>query len=501
MCGIAGYIRVPDRLSSIDLSIAITQLNHRGPDDSGTFIDQAAGIGFAHTRLSIQDLTAAGRQPMKSKDGKFVLIFNGEIYNFRELRKELIEKGFVFNGNSDTEVILNLYQVEGSAMLRRLNGVFALALWDADSDTVLLTRDAFGVKPLYYSVSETGVQFASEIKALQSIVHTLDFSALDRYLTFLWCPGEGTPSTQVHKLGPGEAMCVRRGVIQNRFTWFRLPALRGGAEMTTFFDRKVKDELILNTEANLRRAVHRQMVSDVPVGAFLSGGLDSSSIVTFAREQNPDIRCFTIETIGGDKEGITDDLPYAHRVADHLKVRLEVVRVNSSRMAEDLPSMVSQLDEPLADPAALNVLYISQLAREQDIRVLLSGSGGDDLFTGYRRHRALVNEDIWAWLPQSIRLGLERMTNGLDQHRPMLRRLRKLFNGASLEGDARLVNYFRWINRRDLLLLYSTEFRAAFFSHRSQSHLHRQNVDGSWSRGPCPFFGFGTSGICGEDTW
>jgi asparagine synthase (glutamine-hydrolysing) len=232
-----------------------------------------------------------------------------------------------------------------------------------------------------------------------------------------------------------------------------------------------KSEAIFGTEQHLRQAVQRQLVADVPVGAFLSGGLDSSSIVAFAREKNPDICCFTIEASGVNEEGVIDDLPYARRVAAHLQVPLEVVRIDSARMAEDLADMVAQLDEPLADPAPLNVLYISRLAREQGIKVLLSGAGGDDLFTGYRRHRALMSEGLWSWLPRPARFGLERLTSSLDQHRPIFRRVRKLFNGASLDGDARLVNYFRWIDQRDLMELYSAEFRAALGSVRAEDPM------------------------------
>jgi asparagine synthase (glutamine-hydrolysing) len=468
MCGIAGYLNSPSGAFALSaLTAATAALNHRGPDDSGVFEDRANGVGLAHTRLSIVDLSPLGHQPMLSDDGRVVIVFNGEIYNFRELRIELEAQTHRFHGHSDTEVLLHLYLMHRQsadgipAFLRRLNGIFAFALWDADRGALLLARDALGVKPLYYSSGETGLQFASEIKALQPALGTLDVAALDRYLTYLWCPGEGTPFAHVRKLGPGEAMWVKQGGIQERITWYQLPAFRQHPPAQASPPSLTKAEAIRFTEQHLRRAVHRQMVADVPVGAFLSGGLDSSSVVAFARELNPDIRCFTIDATGADEEGITDDLPYARRVAAHLQVPLEVVRIDAARMAEDLPAMVAQLDEPLADPAPLNVLYISRLARQQGIKVLLSGAGGDDLFTGYRRHLALMSEGAWSWLPRPARAGLERLTSSLDQNQPLFRRLGKLFNGASLDGDARLVNYFRWVDRRDLMSLYTPEFRAA----------------------------------------
>jgi len=344
------------------------------------------------------------------------------------------------------------------AMLPRLNGIFAFALWDRRTWSLLVARDGLGVKPLYYADLPDRFAFASEIKALMPLLPeagALDTAALQRYLTFLWCPGEGTPLKSVRKLLPGEAMVVQAGRIMRRWTWFQLPVFRGSSLSLS------EQGAVSGTLGHLRAAVHRQMVADVPLGAFLSGGLDSSAVVALARELNPDIRCFTIEADGGQEQGVADDLPYARRVAKHLGVPLDVVRIDSGRMAADLVRMVTQLEEPLADPAPLNVLYISQLAREQGMKVLLSGAGGDDLFTGYRRHRALLAERWWAWLPKPLRQGLAQGTQMLDRRPALTRRLAKLFSGADLEGDARLVNYFRWSERADLAALYHPDLRGA----------------------------------------
>ncbi len=406
---------------------------------------------------------------MVSTDGAVVMVFNGEIYNFSELRKDLEARGIAFRGHSDTEVLLNLYLVDGEGMLPQLNGIFAFALWDRRSQKLLIARDGLGVKPLYYFVSDGRLVFASEIKALLQLLPetaALDAAALHRYLTFLWCPGEGTPLRAVRKLLPGEAMVVRAGRIEQRWIWYCIPAFRLVANST--LDQTAAIE---GTRAHLRNAVRRQMVADVPLGAFLSGGLDSSAIVALAREQNPDIRCFTIEALGGQEAGATDDLPYARRVAEHLGVPLDVVSIDSGRMAGDLERMVAQLDEPLADPAPLNVLYISQLAREHGIKVLLSGAGGDDLFTGYRRHRALMVERWWSWLPGPMRQGMAKASGALDQRSALGRRLARLFSGAGLCGDARLVNYFRWASRADLERLYSAEFRAALGESRAEAPM------------------------------
>jgi asparagine synthase (glutamine-hydrolysing) len=454
MCGLLGFSGVFARTS---LSAGLAAIAHRGPDDSGIFSDEVAGVGLGFVRLSIQDLSPMGHQPMLAAGGAVVLVFNGEIYNFRELRAELETKGYHFHGHSDTEVLLNLYLAEGELMMRRLNGIFAFALWDARQQIMLVARDALGVKPLYVATLPQGVAFASEIKGLLPLMpkaRELDAESLHRYLSFLWCPGEGTPLRAVRKLMPGEAMVVRAGRVERRWTWYQLPAFR------CIVTDLSEEAALQGTVAHLRQAVQRQMVADVPVGAFLSGGLDSSAVVAFAREFNPQIHCFTIESIGGHEDGDTDDLPYARRVAQHLGVPLEVVQIDSQRMVADLQRMVWQLDEPLADPAPLNVLYISELARQQGIKVLLSGAGGDDLFTGYRRHQAVQLDHYWSWLPKSVRVGLERVTASLNQRNPMARRLVKLFNGASLSGDERLCNYFVWGKEADLLALYTPAFRA-----------------------------------------
>ncbi len=453
MCGIVGF---SGAFAPEDLARANAAQGHRGPDDAGQFIDAASGVGLGHRRLSILDLSSTGHQPMCTGDGSVALTLNGEIYNFRELRAELESRGHRFHGTSDTEVLLALYLQDGLAMLPRLNGMFAFAVWDRRDGSLLLARDALGVKPLYYAENAAGIAFASEIKALLTLVpdaRELDPVALHRYLTFLYCPGAGTPLRSIRKVQPGEALLVRQGRITRRWAWYQLPIMRGVRGDLSEADA------VAGTEAALRRAVHRQLVADVPVGAFLSGGLDSSAVVAFAREQTPGIRCFTIETRGGQEEGTADDLPYARRVAQHLGVPLDIVTIDADRMAADVQMLVAQLDEPLADPAPLNVLYISALARQHGMKVLLSGAGGDDLFAGYRRHAALTYESAWRWLPKAARAGLEAATARLDRRQPMFRRLAKMFDGAGLSGDVRIANYLAWTPERELLALYTPAFR------------------------------------------
>ena len=452
MCGIVGIFG--GDLNS--LNSANSLISHRGPDDDGIYINRTLNIGLGHRRLSILDTSSFGHQPMFSDDGKLVLVFNGEIYNYKELRSDLKRKGFVFQGKSDTEVLLKLYLSEGKKMLSKLNGIFTFAILDINSELLFLARDALGVKPLYYSTEDNVFAFASEIKALLKLIPNnkeLDVESINRYLSFLWCPGDGTPLKSVKKLLPGEAIIVKNGCITDKWLWYKLPILNNTNKNLD------KGRSISGVTKYLRQAVHRQMVADVPLGAFLSGGLDSSAVVAFAKEVNPDIRCFSIETKGKQDKGFVADLPYAKRVAKHLNVSLDVVSIESHRMASDLESMIVQLDEPLADPAALNVLYISQLAREQGIKVLLSGAGGDDLFTGYRRHYALQLERYWGWLPKSVRTGLKGITKNLNTDNSINRRIVKMFNGAGLNSRDRLINYFRWSDDSLLQSLYSPEFR------------------------------------------
>jgi len=465
MCGITGYYDAFNDIASLGESISLMQ--HRGPDDSGSYIDHQARVGLGHSRLSIIETSTLGHQPMIDSTKKVVLVFNGEIYNFKELKESLIKKGFIFKGNSDTEVLLNLYLLKGTHMLSDLNGIFSIAIWDLNLQQLFLARDHFGVKPLYYSISENNFCFSSEIKSLLPLIiednRNIDSESISHYLSFLSCPGSGTPLKSVKKLPPGEAIIVKNGCIVDKWQWFKLPIFRQINKQLT------KTKSIVGVRNYLKQAVHRQMVSDVPVGAFLSGGLDSSAIVAFAKELTPNIRCFSIDTQGINDNGFVDDLPYAKLAAKYLNVPLDIVTVDSNNMANDFEKMIYQLDEPIADPAALNVLYISHLAKQQGIKVLLSGVGGDDLFTGYRRHYAQKIEKYWDWMPKSARVTLENLTKNLDSNNYIKRRASKLFNGAGLSSDDRLINYFRWTDTTTIDSLFSPELSRQLKDHNPNS--------------------------------
>lgn len=456
MCGIGGFSGrfKPDLLVAMN-----TAMVHRGPDDGGVLSLPDQQIGLCHRRLSIIDLSPLGHQPMWDVSHRAAIVFNGEIYNYRELRAELEQRGFTFVSHSDTEVLLNLYLVEGEGMLARLNGMFAFAIWDQEKRRLFVARDGFGVKPFYYAEAASGFVFASELKALlqeRSIPRAIDAQAVLNYITYLWCPAPRTMLESVKKLKPGFAMVVEEGRITRQWQFYDLPY---GGNKSTLSPVDAADEL----RARLAEAVRRQMVADVPVGAFLSGGLDSSAIACFAREHAKDgnLDCFTIafKDDAWRKEGMAEDLPYAQRVAKHLGVNLHTLEVGSE-MAEGFANMVFQLDEPQADPAALNVLFISRMARENGIKVLLSGAGGDDIFSGYRRHQALNFEKYWSWLPVIGRSGLKQLSQNFSGSCATGRRLSKMFAYADADDLERLASYFNWVDPLTRNTLISSWMRA-----------------------------------------
>ena len=452
MCGIAGFSGAFDR----DLLPAMSRLlAHRGPDGHGEFTDPEHGIGLAHRRLAVIDPTPAGRQPMELSDAALCVTYNGEIYNYRELAAELAGQGHRLRGRSDTEVLLHLYRRHGLDMFGRINGIYAFALWDAGRRSLLLARDGVGVKPLYYCETPAGVLFASEIKALlacAAVPRELDPRALDEHLTFLWTAAPRTILQAVRKLPPGCAMLVREGRVVRRWRHYDLPyegarsAASGG-------------ELAAELRGRLQQAVTRQLVSDVPLGAFLSGGLDSSSVVAMMRRAQPGRRpvCYTIgfgDDGSGDIDGSPADLPYARRVARHLDADLREIVVGPE-IIEQLEQVLYHLDEPQADPAPINALLIAQRARADGIPVLLSGAGGDDLFSGYRRHLAVRLRGLAPPLPGPLRAALASWARSDRLAGRAPRRVRRALVRADLRGDAWLMSLLAWSLARERRPLFS----------------------------------------------
>ncbi|HEX4303173.1 MAG TPA: asparagine synthase (glutamine-hydrolyzing) [Rhizomicrobium sp.] len=438
MCGIVG-IQSAAPFDRSRLTAAIAALKHRGPDGDGAFVDDSGTVGLGHTRLAIIDLSPTGAQPMVSGDGRYTITYNGELYNYLDIKRELIGRGCRFKGDCDTEVLLEGYALLGPAILDKMNGIFAFAIHDRQTGDVFVARDQMGIKPLYYAQVSGAVAFASEIKALEQMAAldlTLDVSAVRKYLTFLWCPGEQTPLKSVKKLEPGTAMLLRNGTVARSWQYWTPPRYQPRANWSA---KDCAQEL----RALLDKCVDRQMVADAPIGAFLSGGLDSTAVVAAMRNKARGVQCFTIDT-GDAEEGSADDLPYARDAAKQLGVDLHVVKVSPDQLSSRVGDMVGMLDEPLADPACLNVLYISQLAREHGIKVLLSGAGGDDLFSGYRRHTQLAFDQFWSAVPGPVRRGLVSLADGRDQSSALGRRMAKALGSLSQEGDMRVAASFVW---------------------------------------------------------
>ena len=482
MCGITGFSLKNDFIKSeiisneqlLKLLKKSSQLiQHRGPDDEGSFIDFQDGVGLAHRRLSILDTSRNGRQPMQHIDNKIMIIFNGEIYNFLDLKIKLENyKNLSWVSKSDTEVLLNLYEyfVNSNQDLKKffqsLNGIFSIAIWDGLRQELIIARDSFGVKPLYFYKTNNAFFFASEIKALLPFLNKfreklifknqfgeLDAKAIERYLAYLWCPGNRTPSKEIKKIEPGSFLRIRNGVIKEKIFWDKLPSMNFTYKKDKYLSKK---NAIDGLKKNLREAVRRQMISDVPLGAFLSGGVDSSSICAFAKEFNPNIRCFTIDNGEQSKKG---DLFYAQKVAKYLDLNLTTIKVDPYKFISSLENMVWQLDEPIADPASLNIKFICENAKSQGIKVLLSGTGGDDIFSGYRRHVAINNNFLLDWIPIKTLNFLDILTYKLPVNIESFRRLRKLILSSKSKGNDRIFNYFRWIDRNDLNEIFSEDFK------------------------------------------
>jgi asparagine synthase (glutamine-hydrolysing) len=453
MCGIVGLI---GENICFDESQILFGIKHRGPD--GLNFENYSGVFLGHSRLAIQDLTQAGTQPMVSDDGRYVIIFNGEIYNHNDLRDEFLSKR-TFESKSDTETLLYLFALLGTDSLNLLNGIFSFAILDKYSNEITIVRDQFGVKPLYYYSDENMFWFSSEIKSILSTQFDKSISgeSLVNYLSFLYSPGELTPFHKVKKLLPGHyiKLSLSEPEMFSITRYYDIP-----------FDNtrlnRSEDELINDLDNLLLKAVERQMLSDVPVGFFLSGGLDSSAIVAMARKLYPNRRfdCYTASVNYQDHsdEGFTDDLPFAREVAEYLNVNLIEVDCNINIVSE-FGKMIHHLDEPQADSAPLNVLKICERARLDGNTVLLGGTAGDDVFSGYRRHQALRYDKYISVIPLSIRKVIRKLCQKLPNNSAKYRRIKKFTRDVHLSENERLVGYFEWLDHKTITNLFSDEYK------------------------------------------
>jgi asparagine synthase (glutamine-hydrolysing) len=398
VCGILGAYGV----ATVDDQVVAAMsdaIAHRGPDAAGTWTssDDAHRVRLGHRRLSIIDLSDAANQPFV-KDG-LVLVFCGEIYNYRELRAELRDAGTGFRTDSDTEVLLEAWRRWGPASLRRLRGMFAFAIYDERRRTLTLARDHFGIKPLFYTFRDGGIAFASELKGLRPLLGArpaIDHSAIVASLMYYWIPEDHCVYQGVHKLPPGSWLEVGPDGRQRLERWFDPRAELAGPS-----DRQVDVEELRRV---LEDSVAAHLVADVPISTFLSGGLDSSLITVLAARRNPDLDCYTISFRPEDRrlEAMPDDLSYARKLATQHGIRLHEVEI-APDVADLLPRMVHTLDEPIGDAAAINAYLICRAARDAGVKVLLSGMGADELFGGYRKHYAGLLASRYRRLPGVLR--------------------------------------------------------------------------------------------------
>jgi len=431
MCGIAGMIwHDPERVGDAEpLEEALAAIWRRGPDGQGVLL--RPGITAGMRRLAIIDL-AGGQQPIFNETGEVGVLFNGEIYNFRELRRQCEAKGHVFSTRSDTEVLVHLYEDRGPDFVSLLNGMFAFVIWDEPRRLALLARDRFGIKPLHLAQAREGLAFASEIKAMAAarwLTPQMNHATLSAYMRFGWVPDKLSMWQGVTRLGPGEYQVVERGVVRApvRYYRHRIGFARGrpDLEVDRVLDRLLDD------------AVERQLVADVPVGLFLSGGIDSSLLAHAAYRRAHSLPCHTVAFRDHDRRDLGDpDVEYARLLAKRLGLDIHVHTVEPDTTSL-LPAMMRALDEPAADPAILNAYLIAKAAASTS-KVLLSGMGADEIAGGYRRHFAAHLMGPFYRLPAELRrglVGLARQGVGLMPSdslasRPLLRRIRKALSSV-----------------------------------------------------------------------
>lgn len=389
-------------------------IHHRGPDDDGYYIQGQVGLGFR--RLSIIDLNT-GHQPISSENGSVWVVFNGEIYNYKELRSELVAKGHIFRTQTDTEVLVHLYEEHGPDLVSKLRGMFGFAIWDSAAQLLMLARDRVGIKPLYYCLADRFISFGSEIKAIladPNVSAEVDARVIDRFLTFLYLPGEDTLFKNIFKLAPGSYLLAQAGKITIRRYWDfsfqpKQPALSLQAAQEQF-------------TAVLDEAVQLHMISDVPVGFLLSGGIDSTAMLSFAAERTE--QPLSSYTVGFSAAGIVDERPYARLAADTFGTDHHELTISSADFSNFMPGYVRHMEEPVCEPPAIALYYISQLARNH-VKVLISGEGGDEAFAGYSNYRNLV------WF--------ERLKNLLGPGKPLARGAMRVL--GKLTGSTRIGKY------------------------------------------------------------
>jgi asparagine synthase (glutamine-hydrolysing) len=409
MCGICGIYEYGAGEPGITPGLVAAMrdtMTHRGPDDAGVYVTPDRAVGLGHRRLSIVDLSAAGRNPMRNEDGRIWITFNGEIYNHESLRQPLIEKGYRYRSRTDTESVIYLYEEYGLDFVHQLDGFFSLGLWDEGRRTLVLVRDRIGKKPLYYCVSGGRLIFASEVKAIlahPAVSRDIDEEALYHYLTFLATPAPSTLFAGINKLPPGCMLtCNAQGDISITRYWDAI-APSAPFEMN-------EEECAEEIRRLLSESVKKRMMSDVPFGVFLSGGIDSTAIVSMMSGMlDTPVRTFTV---GFRDDPQYNELEYARDVAKEYGTEHHEVIIGQQELLDSLPELIFHQDEPTADPVCVPLLYVSDLARQTGTKVVQVGEGSDELFCGYDDYKFYLELHNRVWrhlvrLPQPIRRMIE----------------------------------------------------------------------------------------------
>ena len=433
MCGIAGQFLLDRKVQPAEIRAMCDAIRHRGPDDEGFHIDANCGLGMR--RLSIIDLST-GHQPMSNEDGTVWVVFNGEVYNYQDLRRDLISQGHQFKTNSDTETLVHLYEQEGVEGIRKLRGMFAYAIWDARRRSLLLVRDRFGKKPLYYSQTSGGIYFGSELKCLRAagIPLEIDQEALRHYFQFTYVPDPWSPFQGIRKLAPGSWMRFEAsGKVESGRYW-EMPAAAEEAERGLSEDGATKELARLFDES-----VRIRLIADVPLGAFLSGGIDSSSVVaSMALQTGQPVKTFSI----GFEESEFNELPFARLVAEQYKTDHHelIVRPDSVDLVTKL---IRHFDEPFGDSSAIPTYLVSEFAARY-VKVVLTGDGGDELFAGYDSFRSIQRSRVLDHIPLAVRGAISLIAGALPYSAYGKNYLRMISRATPLERylDGNLVPYY-----------------------------------------------------------
>lgn len=413
ICGVLGLGPAPEPVSRTRLDQMTDSMRHRGPDDRGVFID--GGLGLGMRRLSIIDL-ACGHQPMHNEDGSVWVVFNGEIYNFTYLREQLIGLGHRFATASDTEVIVHGYEEWGIQALGRLNGMFGVAIWDSRAKVLTVARDVFGIKPLYYRTTEREFSFASEIRPLLGTGRSpaLNRRALPDYLRYGYVPSPATLFEGIMRLRPGHALTIdATGIEETRFEW------SGGSREGDSRPELAPDSLVDTLRSQVRAAVHRQLMADVPVGVLLSGGVDSTALAGIISEESD--TPLDVFTVGFGREYSADEVGYAAETAARLGLPRHYVDLSAARFAELLPACVTSLEEPVASMSTVAYRAVCELASEH-VKVVLTGQGPDEAFGGYSRYLGM---GLYERLPRSPARLIARALGGAVEVIPRNERLKR----------------------------------------------------------------------------